>query len=144
MRKVQRVVVDTNVFVSGLLRESSTPGQAAARARHNAIVLVSQATMQELADVLAETKFDRYLTVEQRLQFIRLVASIAENVPIIHPIRECRDPKDDKFLEVALNGRADVIITGDADLLALHPWREVAILSPTNYLKESQLAKEQS
>lgn len=135
MRKVQRVVVETNVFVSGLLRESSTPGQAAARARHNAIVLVSQATMQELADVLAETKFDRYLTVEQRLQFIRLIASIAEHVPIIHPVRECRDPKDDKFLEVALNGRTDLIVTGDADLLAMHPWRGIAIVTAAEYLR---------
>jgi len=47
----------------------------------------------------------------------------------------CRDPKDDKFLELALNGRADAIITGDADLLALHPWREVAIVSPADYLR---------
>jgi predicted nucleic acid-binding protein len=51
-------------------------------------------------------------------------------------IRECRDPKDDKFLEVALNGKADLIITGDADLLTLHPWREIAILSPANYLNQ--------
>ena len=135
MRTTQRVVVDTNVFLSGLLRESSTPGQVAARARRNAIVLVSQATMQELADVLAETKFDRYLTVEQRLQFIRLIASIAEHVPIIHLVRECRDPKDDKFLEVALNGRADVIITGDDDLLQMNPWRGIEILSPSDYLR---------
>jgi putative PIN family toxin of toxin-antitoxin system len=135
MRTTQRVVVDTNVFLSGLLREPSTPGQVAARARRNAIVLVSQATMQELADVLAETKFDRYLTVEQRLQFIRLIASIAEHVPIIHPIRECRDPKDDKFLEVALNGRADVIITGDDDLLQMNSWRGIEILSPSAYLR---------
>ena len=91
--------------------------------------------MQELADVLAETKFDRYLTVEQRLQFIRLIASIAEHVPIIHPVRECRDPKDDKFLEVALNGRTDLIVTGDADLLAMHPWRGIAIVTAAEYLR---------
>jgi len=53
-------------------------------------------------------------------------------VPIIQLIRECRDPKDDKFLELALNGRADVIITGDADLLRMHPWREIAVLSPAH------------
>jgi len=51
-------------------------------------------------------------------------------------VRECRDPKDDKFLEVALNGRADVIVTGDADLLGMHPWREIAILSPVDYLRD--------
>ena len=134
MRTPERVVVDTNVFVSRLLRFDSVPGRAAEKAIHSDVVLVSPATMSELARVLAEAKFDRYVTIEQRIQFIRLIAAAAEFVPIIHPIRECRDPKDDKFLEVALNGRADVIITGDADLLAMHPWRGVAILSPSNYL----------
>jgi len=90
--------------------------------------------MSELADVLADAKFDRYVTIEQRLQFIRLIAQTPKFVPIIHPIRECRDPTDDKFLEVALNGRADVITTGDADLLAMHPWRGIAILSAAEYL----------
>jgi len=121
MRNPERIVVDTNVFVSRLLRFDSVPGRAVKRAIHDAVLLVSQATMSELADVLAQAKFDRYVTIEQRLQFIRL---------------ECRDPKDDKFLEVALNGRADVIVTGDVDLRALHPWRQIRILSPSQYLKQ--------
>jgi uncharacterized protein len=134
MRELQRIVVDTNVFVSGLLRQSSVPGQAARKARHDAILLVSQETMHELADVLAQVKFDRYVTVEQRVQFIRLVANIAEFVPVVQAVRECRDRKDDKFLEVALNGRANGIITGDKDLLAMHPWRGIEILSAHDYL----------
>jgi putative PIN family toxin of toxin-antitoxin system len=100
-----------------------------------AALLVSHATISELADILAQAKFDRYVSLEQRLQFISLIANTAEFVPIIRPVRECRDPKDDKFLEVAANGRADLIITGDADLLALHPWRGVDILSPTDFLR---------
>ncbi len=135
MRMPERVVVDTNVFVSGLLRLSSVPGRAAGQAIDNAVLLVSQATMSELADVLAEAKFDRYVSREQRVRFIRLITNTAEFVPIIHPVRECRDPKDDKFLEVALNGRADLIITGDADLLEMHPWRGIAILAPADFLK---------
>lgn len=134
MRSVERVVVDTNLFVSGLLRQFSVPGLAAARARRNGIVLVSQATMAELSDVLAKAKFDRYVTVEQRVQFIRLVANIAELVPIVRAVRECRDPKDDKFLEVALNGRAELIITGDKDLLAMNPWRGIEILSSHDHV----------
>jgi putative PIN family toxin of toxin-antitoxin system len=134
MRTPERVVVDTNVFVSRLLRFDSVPGRAAEKSIHNAVLLVSQATMSELADVLAQEKFDRYVTIEQRLQFIRLIAQTAKFVPIINPIHECRDPKDDKFLEVALNGRADVIVTGDADLLEMNPWRGVKIMSPTEYL----------
>ncbi len=141
MRTPKRVVVDTNVFVSRLLRYHSIPGRAAEmaihNAIHNAIVLVSQSTMEELADVLAQSKFDRYVTVQERLQFVRLIAQTAEFVPIIHPIRECRDPKDDKFLEVALNGRADVIVTGDGDLMEMNPWRGIAIVSPKEFLNKS-------
>jgi len=134
MRTPERVVVDTNVFVRRLLRYDSVPGRAAEKAIHDAVLLVSQSTMTELANVLAQAKFDRYVTIEQRLQFIRLIAHLAESVPTVHTLRECRDPKDDKFLEVALNGRANVIVTGDADLLGMHPWREIAILSPAAYL----------
>lgn len=90
--------------------------------------------MYELAEVLARNKFDRYITVENRRKFLRQLRSRTESVPIIQLVRECRDPEDDKILEVALNGRADVIITGDEDLLALHPWREIAIVTPAEYL----------
>ncbi len=135
MRSRQRIVVDTNALVSRLLLPSSVPGQAVRKAVDNSILLVSEATMNELADVLARQKFDRYISLEDRQQFLRLLGRLAEFVPIVYPVRECRDPQDDKFLEVALNGKADLIVTGDPDLLALNPWRDIAILSPTNYLK---------
>jgi predicted nucleic acid-binding protein len=51
------------------------------------------------------------------------------------PIRACRDPRDDKFLEVAVNGRADAIVTGDQDLLVLNPFQGIPILSPAGYLE---------
>jgi uncharacterized protein len=128
----ERTVVDTNALVSRLILPRSTPAQAERRAMKPS----SEATMNELADVLSRSKFDRYVSLADRKRFISDLCGIVEFVPIIQLVRECRDPKDDKFLEVALNGRADVIITGDADLLALHPWQEIAILSPAQYLKK--------
>ena len=133
----QRVVIDTNVLVSRLLLPDSIPAQAARKARQKGRLLVSEATMYELADVLSRRKLDRYITVEDRKQFLRELRRVTELIPIIQLVRECRDPQDDKFLELALNGRADVIITGDADLLALNPWREIAIASPGEYLQRS-------
>ena len=135
MRTLQRVGVDTNVVVSRLLMAESIPARAVREARRTSRLLVSEATLNELAEVLAWEKLDRYVSREQRKQFLRRFGRIAEFVPVIHLVRECRDPKDDKFLELALNGRANVIITGDADLLALHPWRGVAILAPGEFLK---------
>jgi putative PIN family toxin of toxin-antitoxin system len=135
MRTLQRVVVDTNVLVSRLLIAESIPGRAVREARRTGRLLVSEATLNELAEFLAREKLDRYVSREQRKQFLRQFGRIAEFVPVIHLVRECRDPKDDKFLELALNGRANVMITGDADLLGLHPWRGVAILAPAEFLK---------
>ena len=130
-----RVVIDTNVLVSRLILPQSLPAQAVRRAEQEALLLISEATMYELADVLARPRFDRYVSLDDRKSFLRRLGQIAESVSITQLVRECRDPKDDKFLEVALNGRADVIITGDADLLEMHPWRGIAILSPVGYLQ---------
>jgi putative PIN family toxin of toxin-antitoxin system len=135
MRERQRIVADTNCLVSRLLLPSSVPGNAVRKAVDSGLLLVSEATMNELADVLARSKFDRYISLADRQQFVRLLGRVAEFVPIVYPVRECRDPTDDKFLEVALNGKADLILTGDADLLALHPWQGIAILPPARYLK---------
>jgi putative PIN family toxin of toxin-antitoxin system len=135
MRARERIVADTNCLVSRLLLPSSVPGNAVRQAVDSGLLLVSEATMNELADVLARPKFDRYVSLADRQQFLRLLGRVAEFVPIVYPVRECRDPEDDKFLDVALNGKAGVILTGDSDLLVLHPWQGIAILSPARYLK---------
>jgi putative PIN family toxin of toxin-antitoxin system len=135
-RSRRRTVVDTNALVSRLLLPSCVPGRAVRKAVDQDMVVVSEATMQELADVLARPKFDRYISLEDRQQFIRLLGRVVEIVTIAYAVRDCRDPEDDKFLEVALSGRASLIVTGDADLLALNPWRGIAILSPAEYLHD--------
>jgi uncharacterized protein len=131
-----RCVIDTNVFVSAGVFSPSVPRQAVSKALKGGLLLFSEYTMDELKEVLFRSKFDRYVSREERALFLAQLGSVAEFVPIIQLLRECRDPKDDKFLEVALNGRADVIITGDADLLAMHPWRGIEILSAGDYLQQ--------
>ncbi len=131
---MQRIVVDTNALISRLLLPRSVPGKAVYRAIDAGQLLVSDATLAELADVLARPKFAPYVSIQDRQQFIRLLGRVAEMVPITHTIRACRDPKDDKFLELAVNGGASVIITGDKDLLALNPFRKIAIVTPAQYL----------
>lgn len=130
----ERVVVDTNALISRLLLPQSVPGRAVRHAVDVGSILVSEATMAELATVLARAKFDAYVSVADRQQFIRLLGRIVEMVPILRPVQACRDSKDDKFLEVAVNGEADLIITGDKDLLIMHPFLGIPILSPRDYL----------
>jgi putative PIN family toxin of toxin-antitoxin system len=134
MKAKERVVVDTNALIGRLLLPASVPAQAVRQVVAEAQLLASDATIMELADVLARAKFDPYVTIAERQEFLRLFGRIAERIPIIHIVRACRDPKDDKFLELAVNGEAHLIITGDADLLAIHPFRGIDILTPANYL----------
>lgn len=129
-----RFVVDTNTLVSRLLLPGSVPAEAVQKAVEMGDLLFSLSTLAELNTVLRRPKFDRYLEPAERDQFLRLLARLAIVVEVTHRVQTCRDPKDDKFLEVALNGRAHAIITGDADLLALHPFRNIPILSPRQFL----------
>jgi uncharacterized protein len=132
---LKRVVIDNNALISRLLLPASTPALAVRKAVDTGQLVVSQPALDELADVLSREKFDPYISIEDRQQFLRLLGRIAEMVEIAYSVRACRDPRDDKFLELAVNGSAHVIITGDKDLLMLNPFRDIPIITPTEYLK---------
>lgn len=134
MRSSLRCVFDTNVLISALLFNKSKPAQAFFAAMRNEEVLVSADMISELSEVLGREKFDKYLTEEERERFLRSLLQNAMLVEISEKVRACRDPKDDKFLELAVNGAADYIISGDGDLLILHPFRNVQILTPEAFL----------
>jgi putative PIN family toxin of toxin-antitoxin system len=137
----ERVVLDTNVFISGLLSKTSTPARCVERAVEQGQLIASNATLRELAAKLLSPKFDRYIPRERRESLLLRLAPLVEIVQIIQEFNECRDRDDDKFLDVAVNGRADVLVSGDADLLVLHPFRGIAIVTPTGYLKRAQPAR---
>lgn len=130
----ERVVVDTNALISRLLLPDSVPARAVHEVVTGAMLLSSEATIGELAEVLAREKFDRYVSVADRQQFLRLLSRVTEIVPITHTVRASRDPRDDKFLELAVNGEATLIVTGDNDLLSLNPFRDIPIITPASYL----------
>jgi putative PIN family toxin of toxin-antitoxin system len=126
----ERVVIDTNVLISGFLSMTSTPAQAVDRAVTNSQLVATRDTLRELIETLLSPKFDRYVSRERRDVLLDRLAPLVEIVDVLQPIRASRDPKDDKFLEAAVNGRADVIVTGDKDLIDLNPFRGLAILTP--------------
>jgi len=130
----ERVVIDTNVLISGLLSTESTPAHAVEKAVTTAQLVATLETLRELIQKLHSPKFDRYVRRERRDALMERVASLVEIIDVLQAIRACRDPKDDKFLEAAVNGRADVIVTGDRDLLNLTPFRGIAIVTPAGYL----------
>jgi putative PIN family toxin of toxin-antitoxin system len=129
-----RFVADTNVLISRIVFRNSIPAQAMRQATAAGDLLVSTDTLEELESVLFRPKFDNYIARSRRLAFYEslcLTAVLIESVPLLSA---CRDSKDDKFLALALTGHADFILTGDQDLLVLHPFRGVDILSPRQYL----------
>ena len=97
-------------------------------------LLASIATLRELTEKLLSPRFDAYVSRDRREALLLRLSPLVQIVTILQTFHASRDPKDDKFLDVAVNGRADVIVTGDGDLLALHPFRGIAILTPAAYL----------
>ena len=132
-----QLVFDTNVLVSAALFRESTPGVALTAALHQGVILLSPATAQEVKDVLARPKFDRYLSTETRNRFLAALLRKATFLEPEESIQACRDPKDDKFLEIAVAGQAMYLITGDDDLLVLHPFRGISIVTASEFLANS-------
>jgi putative PIN family toxin of toxin-antitoxin system len=134
MTPSERVVFDSNVLISRALLPTSIPARAVRKAVDNATILVSEAILDELTEVLSRPKFDRYVTIAERQEFLKSLGRIAEMIPITYTVRACRDPRDDKILELAVNGGATVVVTGDKDLLPLNPFRDIPIVTPAEYL----------
>jgi uncharacterized protein len=131
---LKRYVLDTNVLISAVLAGASPAAQAFRLALRSGVLLRSDKTLQEFAEVLARPKFAPYVIEGQRIAFIEDFILAAEYVAIHEAIVACRDAKDDMFLELAVNGKADMLVTGDKDLLALHPYRGIPIITVREFL----------
>lgn len=129
-----RVVCDTNVLVSAVMFPESTPGRAFTYARHAGKLLTTPELASELRDVLLRPKMARYITGNLRDEFLAAYLTMAEFVVTTEQITVCRDPKDNHVLEAAIDGHATCILSGDNDLLVLNPFRDIPILSPSEFV----------
>lgn len=129
-----RLIFDTNTLVSRLFLSKSVPAQAFSKGLQTGLILMSDDTLMELTEVLSRDKFDKYISLEDRKQSIRMLGRIIETVSIIRAVRECRDPKDDKFLELAVNGEADLLITSDSDLLGMKEFHGTRIITAKDFI----------
>ncbi|WP_020602094.1 putative toxin-antitoxin system toxin component, PIN family [Spirosoma spitsbergense] len=129
-----RFVIDTNTLVSAALFARSTPRQAFDTALNRGELLTSESCLAELNQVLHRPKFARYLTPFEADLFINQYSLKATMVSVSSVVKDCRDAKDNKFLELAIDGVATCIITGDQDLLVLHPFLTISIVTPFDFL----------
>jgi putative PIN family toxin of toxin-antitoxin system len=131
----ERVVPDTNFLVSALLFPGGSADLAFKLVALNGTLLCSDETLAELTMVLARPKFDAYCSRHNRMALLYDTIKVMTKILVTEQVEVCRDPKDNKFLALALSGKARVIISGDKDLLTLHPFRGIAILSPRDYIR---------
>ena len=136
MPNERRFVLDCNVLISAVLFANSTPRQALDWAQDVGVVLMSESVFLELTTVLLRPKFDRYISQIKRLAFLEMLAQTVQFTEISASIQVCRDTKDDQYLELAVNGKAESIVTGDDDLLVLNPFREINILTVADFLAQ--------
>ena len=129
-----RFVFDTNVIVSAALLAESVPRQAFDMALGEGTILISVPTLLELAEVLGRERLNKYLPERERMRFLVALLKEAELVEVTETITDCRDARDNKFLELAVGGNADCIVSGDSDLLVLNPFRGIPILTPREFL----------
>jgi len=139
-----RVVIDTNILVRALIRPRGSVGPLLLRLRSGHFTLLyTQSLLEELVDVLSRPHLrNKYGVTEDDVKtVVALLLLRGEAVSVSQSLTVCRDPKDDKFLETAMAGRADVIVSGDEDLLVLDPFEGIPIVSPAEFLRSLDAQK---
>jgi uncharacterized protein len=135
MNDLAGFVLDTSVLVGAAILPQSLSAQVLATALAKGHMLLSVSTVAEVDRVLRRPKFDRYAHLDARLEFLVFLVGRGTLVDVREVVRECRDPNDDMFLELAVAGRPSCVVSGDQDLLVLHPFRGIPILNPRAFLE---------
>ncbi len=128
-------VIDTNTLISAFIFKYSNPRKAFEMAVKHGKVFESTETYTELNEVLLRSKFDKYISHKEKLLALKQFKELAIFSEISETITECQDPKDNKFLELAVSVNASCIISGDKDLLILNPFRNIPILNAADFIK---------
>lgn len=134
-----RVVIDTNVLVSAVIKSSGTLGQVLCRLRDGDFVLLySEPILTEVVDVLNRPRIrDKYRLDPSDIEtVVSLILLRGEAVVPTRRITVCRDPKDNMFLEAAADGDASMIVSGDDDLLDLEAFKGIPVVTPADFLAE--------
>jgi putative PIN family toxin of toxin-antitoxin system len=130
-----RVVIDTNILVSFAIRPNSDFEKIFDRIAAQGVFLVSEDTLAELFDVLSRERFRKFIPLDQSIDYVEWYAGISEQVIVTQHVVACRDPKDDKFLALAVSGRADCILAGDHDLLDMVKFNGIPVYRPAEFMR---------
>ncbi len=123
-----KCVVDTNVLISAALTKG-VPFRIVEHLIKNNALIFSKETISELSSRITQPKFDKYVSAEDHEAYVNNLIFSADLVIIDNLIQGCRDRDDDKFLETAVKGDAQFIISGDQDLLTMHRFEGIDIVT---------------
>jgi len=115
------IVFDASAVVSAALRESSVPERALLLAEATELFALSDEVDAEITEVLGRPRFANAVSAARRMRILDILRGGALWFSPTERVMDCRDAKDNKYLELALAAGAGTIVTGDADLLVLHP-----------------------
>ena len=136
--KAPYIVIDTNVLISaGLLPESKT-AQVLALAVEHFVIAQNQDTWRELETRIARSKFDRYFGESGRLRHLVAIAQSIQHFEVVTKVSVSRDKTDDKFIALAIDSGAALIISGDPDLKDVKKYKGIEILSPAQFFERYQ------
>jgi uncharacterized protein len=128
------IIFDASALVSDALTEDSVPERALLRAEEVDVFALSPAVEKEIVEVFNRPRFVQAIRQERREYVLGILRDEAVWFEPAVRVADCRDEKDNKYLELALAAGAETIVSGDDDLLVLQPWRGVRILRPAEYL----------
>jgi len=128
------IILDTNIIISGILFKGDMLRRLVARAMNQYQLIFSNETWDELAEVIQRNQFEKNLALGLRLRALAELARYAEIAEVKTIVTDCRDPKDNKFLSLALDADVRVIVTGDSDLKELHPFKGIEIYAPVEFM----------
>lgn len=129
-----RVILDTNVIISGIMFKGNAIRRLLLFALNEYQLIFSQTTWDELASVLQLDAFEKHMPLGARLRVLAQLAGQVQVVDSTSIVTNCRYPKDNKFLALALDANVITIVTGDNDLKVLHPYKGIAIQSPADFM----------
>ena len=133
--KATYIVIDTNVLISaGLLPESKT-AQVLALAVEHFVIAQNQDTWHELETRIARSKFDRYFSESGRLRHLVAIAQSIQHFELTTEVSVSRDKTDDKFIALAIDSGATILISGDPDLKDVKTYKGIEILSPAQFFE---------
>ncbi len=131
-------VVDTNCFISANLISNSPSALCFDKILREGIIAMSDSIFAEYTEVLYRKKLDKYLSSNKRKTALSFLESNAVFFNVTEKITDCRDAKDNMFLELAVACNASCIVTGDVHLLVLHPFRKIPIVNPAAFISYVQ------